>query len=42
MPRPHDVLLPDHLGNIQAVEAMRKYHEAKDYGAPEAEVERLR
>ncbi|MBF8746919.1 hypothetical protein [Pseudomonas monteilii] len=42
MSRPHEVLLPDHLVYAQAVEAMRKYHEAKDHGAPKAEVERLR
>ncbi len=42
MSRPHEVLLPDHHAYAQAVEAMRKYHEAKDYGASDAEVERLR
>lgn len=42
MSRPHEVLLPDHLVYAQAVEAMRKYHEAKANGAPQAEVERLR
>ncbi|PIK77184.1 hypothetical protein [Pseudomonas sp. 382] len=42
MSRPHEVLLPDHLAYAQAVEAMRKYHEAKDHGASDAEVERLR
>lgn len=26
----------------QAIEAMRKYHEAQDFGAPPEEVERLR
>lgn len=26
----------------QAIDATRKYHEAKDMGAPEAEVERLK
>jgi len=26
----------------QATDAMRRYHEAQDYGAPPAEVERLR
>lgn len=39
---PHEVLLPDHLVYAQAVEAMRKYHEAQDQGAPKDEVERLR
>lgn len=42
MSNPHEVLLPDHLVYAQAVEAMRKYHEAKDNGASDAEVERLR
>lgn len=42
MSKPHEVLLPDHLVYAQAVEAMRKYHEAKDNGAPKAELERLR
>lgn len=42
MSRPHEVLLPDHLVYAQAVEAMRKYHEAKDNGAPKAELDRLR
>jgi len=38
----HDVLLPDHLVYAQAVEAMRRYHEAKDHGEPMEKVERLR
>lgn len=42
MSKPHEVLLPDHLIYAQAVEAMRRYHEAKDMGEPPAEVERLR
>ncbi|MGE8170261.1 hypothetical protein ACQKO7_18910 [Pseudomonas putida] len=42
MSNPHEVLLPDHLVYAQAVEAMRNYHEAKDNGASDAEVERLR
>lgn len=42
MSRPDDILLPDHPLYAQAVEAMRKCHEAKDNGAPEPEVGRLR
>lgn len=42
MSKPNEVHLPDHLVYAQAVEAMRKYHEAKDMGEPPEEVERLR
>ncbi|MDM3886026.1 hypothetical protein QSV36_10490 [Pseudomonas sp. BCRC 81390] len=35
-------VLPDHPLYTQAVEAMRRYHEAKDSGALAHEVERLR
>ena len=37
-----ETLLPDHPAYIEAVEAMRRYHEAQDAGAPANEVERLR
>lgn len=36
------VLMPDAPQMLQAVEAMRRYHEAKDLGAPPEEVERLK
>ncbi|UVK81246.1 hypothetical protein LOY46_16900 [Pseudomonas sichuanensis] len=36
------VIMPDSPQMQQAVEAMRIYHEARDLGAPPAEVERLR
>lgn len=35
-------VLPDHPLYTQAVDAMRRYHEAKDGGALADEVERLR
>ncbi|ANI32467.1 hypothetical protein AA098_02685 [Pseudomonas sp. JY-Q] len=37
-----EILLPGHPAYIEAVEAMRRYHEAQDAGAPANEVERLR
>lgn len=37
-----ETLLPDHLAYVEAVEAMRRYHEAQNAGAPANEVERLR
>lgn len=36
------ILLPDHPAYTEAVEAMRRYHEAHDAGAPAIEVKRLR
>lgn len=36
------VLMPDAQQMLQAVEAMRLYHEAKDLGAPPEEVQRLK
>ncbi|UVK81319.1 hypothetical protein LOY46_17290 [Pseudomonas sichuanensis] len=36
------VLMPDAPQMLQAVEAMRLYHEAKDLGAPPEEVQRLK
>lgn len=36
------VLLPDHQAFADAIEAMKRYHEAKDLGAPPEEVERLK
>lgn len=37
-----EILPPDHPAYTEAVEAMRRYHEAQRTGAPEIEVERLR
>ncbi|WEK28485.1 MAG: hypothetical protein P0Y58_16385 [Candidatus Pseudomonas phytovorans] len=42
MPKPPEILPPDHPAYAEAVEAMRRYHEARDAGAPVTEVERLR
>lgn len=42
MPNPPEILPPDHPAYAEAVEAMRRYHEAQDTGAPAIEVERLR
>lgn len=42
MPKISEFLPPDHPAYTEAVEAMRRYHEAQDTGAPVAEVERLR
>ncbi|WP_060514588.1 MULTISPECIES: hypothetical protein [Pseudomonas] len=36
------ILPPNHPAYTEAVEAMRRYHEAQDAGASAAEVERLR
>ncbi|MHB2050354.1 hypothetical protein [Pseudomonas sp. VEM90] len=36
------ILWPDHQAYTEAIEAMRRYHEARDTGAPAIEVERLR
>jgi len=38
----NSVLLPDHPMYIDAVEAMKLYHQAQADGVSEAEVERLR
>lgn len=45
MPRQSKIPPPDHPADteaIEAIEAMRRYHEAHRIGAPEIEVERLR
>ncbi|MCY1181379.1 hypothetical protein D3C81_678400 [compost metagenome] len=42
MPNPLEVLLPDHPAYTDAVEAMRRWQEARDGGASIVEVERLR
>lgn len=42
MPKPPEILPPNHPAYTEAVEAMRRYHEAQDTGAPAIEVERLR
>lgn len=36
------VLPPDHQAFSDAIEAMKRYHEAKDLGAPPEEVEHLK
>lgn len=36
------VLMPDHEMYLQVTAALKRYHEAKDMGAPALEVERLR
>ncbi|WP_264312410.1 hypothetical protein [Pseudomonas putida] len=36
------VLLPDHQAFSDAMEAMKRYHQAKDLGAPPEEVKRLK
>lgn len=38
----NDVLMPDHEMYQQVTAALKRYHEAKDMGAPAREVERLR
>lgn len=38
----NDVLMPDHEMYLQVTAALKRYHEAKDMGAPANEVERLR
>lgn len=42
MPKQSEILPPDHPAYTEAIEAMRRYHEAQDTGAPAIEVERLR
>lgn len=42
MSKTTEILSPDHPAYTQAVEAMRRYHEAQDLGAPAVEVQRLR
>lgn len=42
MPKIPEILPPDHPAYTEAVEAMRRYHEAQDTGAPAVEVEKLR
>lgn len=36
------VLLPDHQAFSDAIEALKRYHEAEDLGAPPEEIERLK
>lgn len=36
------ILMPDHEMYLQVMAALKRYHEAKDMGAPAHEVERLR
>ncbi|WP_323830513.1 hypothetical protein [Pseudomonas sichuanensis] len=36
------VLLPDHQAFSDAMEALKRYQEAKDLGAPPEEIERLK
>ena len=38
----NNVLLPDHEMYLQVTASLKRYHEAKDLGAPALEVERLR
>ena len=38
----NDMLMPDHEMYLQVTESLKRYHEAKDAGAPAHEVERLR
>lgn len=42
MPKQPAVLFPDHPAYTEAVDAMRRYHEAQSAGASNEEVERLR
>ncbi|ABY98851.1 hypothetical protein HMH05_22765 [Pseudomonas sp. SbB1] len=42
MSKPPEILPPDHVAYTEAIEAMRRYHDALCKGAPEIEVERLR
>lgn len=39
---PSGLLMPDHEMYLQVTAALKRYHEAKDMGAPANEVERLR
>ncbi|HDS1693703.1 hypothetical protein GEV38_07095 [Pseudomonas sp. 13159349] len=41
-PKQPEVLMPDHPMYTDAVDAMRRYHEAQGAGRPADEVERLR
>ena len=41
-PDANDVLMPDHEMYLQVTAALKRYHEAKEAGAPPLEVERLR
>ncbi|POF88236.1 hypothetical protein [Pseudomonas putida] len=36
------LLMPDHEMYLQVTAALKRYHEAKDMGAPATEVDRLR
>lgn len=38
----NDVLMPDHEMYLQVMAGLKRYHEAKDMGAPALEIERLR
>ncbi|MFG0458769.1 hypothetical protein ACF8GG_05275 [Pseudomonas sp. yb_1] len=42
MPRQSKILPPDHPAYTEAIDAMRRYREARDTGAAAIEVERLR
>ncbi|HDS1765335.1 hypothetical protein NPS42_03775 [Pseudomonas putida] len=42
MSKSTEILPPDHPAYTEAVEAMRRFHEAQKTGAPAIEVERLR
>lgn len=42
MPKPPFVLMPDHPAYTEAIEALRRYHESRDLGLNDEEVERLR
>ncbi|APO83367.1 hypothetical protein N5D79_20515 [Pseudomonas sp. GD03817] len=42
MTKQSKILPPDHPAYTESIEAMRRYHEAQDTGAPAIEVERLR
>lgn len=41
-PKQSEVLMPDHPMYTDAVDAMKRYHEAQAAGEPAEEVERLR
>ncbi|WP_392545666.1 hypothetical protein [Pseudomonas sp. CJQ_8] len=41
-PKQSEILMPDHAMYSDAVNALRRYHEAQDAGKPVDEVERLR
>ncbi len=42
MPKLSKILPPDHPAYTEAIDAMRRYREAQDTGAPAIEAERLR